>query len=134
MGIIPTPENTPGGISGAAFARAVANGGSIDPFYGYIPVVANETIPIVISSERPFAIPKVVTDCGSGTCQVEVRINSTPLGGGANSVSTTRQTKDHTSANSGQIGDDVSLVFSSNSNCQRMNWVVIFEYPTADPE
>lgn len=133
MGIIPTPENTPGGISGAAFARAVANGGALDPFYGYIAAPANGAIPIIISTERPFKAIKVVTDCIAGTCNLEVRINSTPLGGGANSVSTTRQTTNHSSANAAVVGDDANIVISSVSGCQGLSWCVLVEYPTADP-
>lgn len=133
MGIIPTPETHPGGISGAAFARAVAAGGSPEMWPGFWPTISNGTTPIAISMDRAFKITKVTTDCISGSCTFEVRIGSTALGGGSNAVSTTRQTKSHSTSNEGAVGDDINIVITSNSSCVGLSFNITVEYPIEEP-
>jgi len=62
-----------------------------------------------------WTITSVVTRSLAGTCTLTVKINSTALGGSANSVSTTEQTQVHTTANVVAPGDDLVLTVSSAS-------------------
>jgi hypothetical protein len=57
----------------------------------------------------------------SGTCTATVKINTTALGGTANSVSSTTQTQAHSSSNSASVDDDIKVTISSNSVCKNMS-------------
>jgi len=70
---------------------------------------------------RATTITEVVTECDDGTCTLTVKINSTALGGTANSVSTTRDEQAHTDDNVAADEDDLVLTVSSNSACERMS-------------
>ena len=67
----------------------------------------------------PFAgtIDSTVTDSASGTCTARWRINGVNVGSAANSVSTTQDKKDHSTANTFAVGDRIEYVISSNSSC-----------------
>lgn len=64
-----------------------------------------------------YKITQVDSKCRSGTCTATTKIGSTPLGGGANSVSTTLQTKTHTSDNVIAANGTSVVTISSNSSC-----------------
>jgi len=64
-----------------------------------------------------YKITQVDSKCRSGTCTATTKIGSTPLGGGANSVSTSLQTKTHTSANVIAAAGTSVVTISSNSSC-----------------
>jgi len=64
-----------------------------------------------------YTITKVDSKCRSGTCTATTKIGSSPLGGGANSVSTTLQTKTHTSDNVIAAAGTSVVTISSNSSC-----------------
>lgn len=66
-------------------------------------------------------ITEVVTGSSSGTCTLTVKINTTALGGTANSVSTSRDTEAHATNNVAADGDDLRLTVSANSSCERMS-------------
>lgn len=66
-------------------------------------------------------INKVTTKSASGTCTATVKINTTALGGTANSVSSTEQEQEHSSANEFVAGDDIVLTVSANSLCEDMS-------------
>lgn len=70
----------------------------------------------------PFAvtIAEVTTRSTSGTCTATVKINTTALGGTANSVSSSEQSQAHTTANAMAAGDDLVLTISSNASCEGM--------------
>lgn len=78
--------------------------------------------------DMPFGvtITSTVTQCASGSCTATFKINSTALGGGANAVSTTKQTKTHASARTMVAGDKLIVTISSNSSCVKaalqVNW------------
>ncbi len=71
---------------------------------------------IIINSPVAFSITSVTTRSSTGTATLTVKINSTALGGTANSVSTSEQTQTHSSANAVAAGDDIVLTFSSVSS------------------
>lgn len=71
-----------------------------------------------------FTITKTKTRSASGTCTATFKINTTALGGTANSVSTTEQNQDHSTSNAGSAGDDVVLTVSSNSSCEFLSFSI----------
>ena len=79
---------------------------------------------------RPFAtgatITEVRTKSSTGTCTLTVKINSTALGGTANSVSTTETAQSHASANVADTDDNLTLTVSSNSGCVDMSVTITY--------
>lgn len=71
-----------------------------------------------------FTILSTSTRSSSGTCTATFKINSTALGGTANSVSSTESTQSHASSNTGSSGDDVVLTVSSNSDCEDLSFTI----------
>jgi hypothetical protein len=80
---------------------------------------------IIINSYLAFKILGVTTQSTTGTATLAVEINGTPLGGTANSVSTTEQTQSHTTANDVAVGDNVILAWSSVSGAENVS-ILIF--------
>jgi hypothetical protein len=83
-----------------------------------IPFAENKSYRLIVSIPYGITINSVTTVCASGTCTATVKINTTALGGSANSVSTTEQTQSHTSSNVMAAGDDLVLTISANANCE----------------
>jgi hypothetical protein len=79
---------------------------------------------LIINLAYPGDIESITTDCTAGTATFTGKINTTALGGTANSVSTTEQTQAHTSANSFVAGDNFRGTVSSNSGCENMTVTV----------
>jgi len=73
----------------------------------------------LLNDSFPFIgdIVAVRTICAAGTCTVTSKINTTALGGTANSASTTAQQQAHSSSNSITVADDLKATISSNSGC-----------------
>ena len=82
----------------------------------------------IFAQKIPHAgtITKIVTMCDSGTCTLTGKINTTALGGTANSVSSTEQEQSHGSANNFSENDDLRITISSNSSCTNMRVMVVF--------
>lgn len=80
----------------------------------------------VILRQAPFAgtITSVTTKSSSGTCTLTGYVNSTALGGTANSVSSTEQEQSHSSSNTFAAGDDIKITVSSNSSCEDMEFTI----------
>jgi hypothetical protein len=74
------------------------------------------TFKIVVKSAFAFTITETTTITGAGTSTVTISINGTPLGGTANSASTSEQSQAHSSANAVAAGDDISITFASTSS------------------
>ena len=85
-----------------------------------IETVADGDYRVRLNAGYGFTITKVTTRCGAGTCTLTGKINTTALGGTANSVSTTEQAQAHSSANAVEAGDDIVLTVSANSSCTDM--------------
>lgn len=90
--------------------------GIIDFFSFHVPILSDGDLALAVNLPIGFDIISVTTKSTSGTATAEVKINSTVLGGSANSVSVSENTQTHSSSNSVSIGDDLSLSVSSNSN------------------
>lgn len=74
---------------------------------------------VVVDAAVARTITEVTTICTTGTCTLTVKINSTALGGTANSVSPSESTQAHSSANAVAVGDDIVLTISSNAACEK---------------
>lgn len=79
---------------------------------------------VEVNAALARTITSVTTKSRTGTCTLTPKINTTALGGGANSVSTTEQTKTHSSANSIAVGDDLVLTVSAVSSCENVSITV----------
>ena len=70
-----------------------------------------------------YTITQVDSDCQAGSCTATTKIGGVALGGGANSVSTTLQSKMHTSNNVIAAGGTSVVTISSNSSCAGLRLV-----------
>ena len=76
----------------------------------------------ILTLKAGFAmtITETTTKCTSGTGTATFKINTTALGGTANSVSSSEQSQSHASANSVSAGDDIVVTISSASALTNM--------------
>lgn len=79
---------------------------------------------IVVKAPHGGTITEVTTISASGSCTLTVKINTTALGGTANSVSSAEQSQAHASSNAFSAGDDIVLTVSSNSSCSKMTFTI----------
>ena len=86
-----------------------------------IPSPEDKDYRLVVNIPYAIDITGVTTVSVSGTCTATVKINSTALGGTANSVSSSEQSQAHSTANAMAVGDDLVLTISSNSSCVDMS-------------
>jgi hypothetical protein len=117
---------TNGGGANPAWA-AVGNIPSlsqIEFISGIIPVPSNTDYRIVVQLPYGLTINSTTTIATSGTCTATFKINTTALGGTANSVSTSEQEQTHSSANVAAAGDDLVITVSSNSSCLNMSFTI----------
>lgn len=91
---------------------------------GYIGTAANKTYKLVVKAAHGGTITEVTTISESGTCTATWKINTTALGGTANSVSTSEQSQAQASANVFSAGDDLQLTVSSNATCVGMSFTI----------
>ena len=71
----------------------------------------------MLRAKHAGTITEATTQSASGSCTATFKVGSTALGGGANAVSTTLQTKSHSSSNGFAAGDTITLTVSANSSC-----------------
>lgn len=95
----------------------VANENQIFQTGGMIETASDKTYGVIINSAYAGTITSTTTKSSSGTCTGTFKINSSAIGGSANSVSSSENTQAHSTSNAFAIGDDVDLVISSNSAC-----------------
>lgn len=76
---------------------------------------------VVVDAAVARTITEVTTICTTGTSTLTVKINTTALGGTANSVSSSEQSQAHASSNSVAVGDDIVLTFSSTSAAENVS-------------
>lgn len=140
---VPTPQGfttKDGGLSTAGYqflqslyqgaVAAISGVGSVQskqyPIDFTIESPDNQDYDFELSALDGYTINSVLSKCRAGSCTATTKIGGTALGGGANSVSTTLQTKTHSSANVVAAGDAVVVTISSNSSCAgvRLQFVV----------
>lgn len=81
----------------------------------------NKDYRVVVNSALARKITGVTTRSSAGTCTLTVKINTTALGGTANSVSSTESTQSHSSANAVSVGDDIVFTVSANSSAENVS-------------
>ena len=91
---------------------------------GLIVTPADGDYKIVVKTPHGGTITETTTISASGTCTLTFKINTTALGGTANSVSSSEQSQAHASANTFVAGDDIVLSVSSNSSCSKMTFTI----------
>jgi len=91
-----------------------------------ITTVANKDYQVMLDAPYGGTITSIVTQSASGTCTLTGKINTTPLGGTANSVSSTKTSQAHSSANTFVAGDKIVLTASANSACTDMAVTIKF--------
>jgi hypothetical protein len=86
----------------------------------------NQDYDFELSAVEGYTINSVLSKCRAGSCTVTTTIGSTALGGGANSASTTLQTKTHSTNNVVAVGGTSKVTISANSSCAglRLQYVV----------
>jgi len=110
-----------------AAAGAVMNTDAITDFIsGLIPAPADQDYKLIVKAPYAGTITETTTISTTGTCTATFKINTTALGGTANSVSTTEQSQAHASANAFIAGDDIVLTVSSNASCENMSFTIKF--------
>ena len=82
--------------------------------------ISSDVYTIILKARFSGTITETTTICVSGTCTATFSINGTPLGGTANSVSSSEQSQTHSSANTFVAGDDIAVTISSVSACKRL--------------
>lgn len=100
--------------------------GITDFISGFIPFPSNQDYKLVVNSPIAMTIGDTTTICVSGTCTATFKINTTALGGSANSVSSSEVTQSHTTSNVMAVGDDIVMTISSNSSCTNMSFTIAF--------
>jgi hypothetical protein len=91
---------------------------------GFIATPSNKDYKIVVKAAHGGTITETTTISASGTCTATFKINTTALGGTANSVSSTEQSQAHSSANVFSAGDDIVITVSSNATCADMSFSI----------
>lgn len=91
---------------------------------GYIKAPANQDYRLVVKIPHGGTITETVTRSESGTCTATFKVNTTALGGTANSVSSTEQAQVQASSNTFIADDDIVVTISSNSSCVGMSFTI----------
>lgn len=84
----------------------------------------NLTYKALINSPIAFTINKTTTVSRSGSCTATWKIDGTPLGGAADTVTSTETSTTRSSANSVAIGQDVEVTISANATCIDMEAMI----------
>lgn len=91
---------------------------------GFIASPSDKSYKIAVKMAHAGTITETTTISASGTCTATFKVNSTALGGTANSVSSAEQSQAHASTNTFVAGDDIVLTVSSNSSCADMSFSI----------
>jgi hypothetical protein len=98
----------------------------VDFISGLIPLPVDSSYKLIVKAPYAGTITEVTTISASGTCTATFKINTTALGGTANSVSSTEESQAHASANAFVAGDDIVLTVSANATCVDMSFTIKF--------
>jgi|GEM_PF-4361425 len=92
---------------------------------GEIAFPVDGTYTIILDSKYAKTILEVTAKTSAGTSTLTPEINSTPLGGGANSATSSKATISHASANAMAVGDKLIFVLSStSSDCVNLSFAL----------
>jgi hypothetical protein len=114
------------GGSDASTARTnlstAARSQTAETIAGFIASPSDKSYKLVVKMPHAGTITEATTISVSGTCTATFKVNSTALGGTANSVSSAEQSQAHASTNTFVAGDDIVLTVSANSSCVDMSF------------
>lgn len=85
---------------------------------------ADDDTTVILNSPVAMTIVNTTTQSDSGTGTYTFKIDTTALGGTANSVSSTEQEQAHASANDVAVGDNVVITRSADSTCVKGAWLI----------
>lgn len=114
----------PSGIHGAASGGGAANSQTKEMMCGFIASPSDKDYRIVVKAAHAGTITETTTRSASGTCTATFKVNTTALGGTANSVSSSEQSQAHSTSNTFAEGDDIVITISSNSSCADMSFTI----------
>jgi len=97
---------------------------TVQEFSGYLPTVSDQNYVIKINVPFGGTIVEATTICESGTATGTFKINTTALGGTANSISSTEDQQSQASNNVFVAGDDLVLTISSSSSCVGVSYTL----------
>lgn len=90
------------------------------------PTLQNQDYKLIIKAPYGGTITNVITQSVSGTCTMTVKINTTALGGTANSVSSSESDQAHSTNNVFAAGDDIVVTVTGNSSCLRTSLTIVW--------
>lgn len=120
------------GASDAATARTNLGAASTtqtdqDSWFGFIlGSLSNRVYRVIINVPVGYTISRTTTRSTSGTATATFKINSNPLGGTPNAVSSTEQSQTHASDRTMVAGDDLVIEISSEFSCTDLSWSVLY--------
>lgn len=117
-------EKRSNAANAAALAGKASTTQTVIVASGLIEAPEDKDYKIIVKSPVAFTVTALTTICTAGTATLTGKINSTALGGTANSVSTSEQERAHSTSNAAAVGDDLVLTVSSASGCEMMTFTV----------
>lgn len=111
-------------IAVADVSGAASTSQTTEQISGFIASPSDKSYKIAVKMAHAGTITEATTISASGTCTATFKINSTALGGTANSVSSSETSQSHSSSNVFAAGDDIVLTVSSNSTCVDMSFTL----------
>lgn len=102
-------------------------GAADDAIAGLIAEPSDKDYRLVVKAPHRGRIVETTTVCASGSCTAAFKINSTALGGTANSVTTSEQSQSHSSSNTFAAGDDLVVTISANSTCLDLSFCIRYQ-------
>lgn len=114
---VPSQQSVKAYVDGKTFTDAIS---------GVIETPDDQDYRLIVNFPFAGTIASTTTRSASGTCTATFKVNTTALGGTANSVSSTEQEQTHSTSNTFVAGDDLVLTVSSNSTCVDMSFTVEF--------
>jgi hypothetical protein len=106
-----------GGILTGAAGSGAATSQPGEMISGFIGTVSDKDYRIVVKAAHGGTITETTTRSESGTATFTFKVNTTALGGTANSVSSSEQSQAHSGTNTFAADDDLVITASSNSSC-----------------
>lgn len=95
---------------------------------GIIESPSDKDYKLIIQAPYAGTITSTTTQCTSGTCTATFKVNTTALGGTANSVSSTEVEQAHSTSNTFSAGDNIVMTISSNSSTVDMSFTIKYTY------
>lgn len=108
--------------------KIIGNEPMVDYISGIIAEPSDKTYLLSVNIPVGGTITETTTKSASGTCTANFKIDTTALGGTANSVSSTEDVQSHASANVFSAGDDINLTVSGNSSTADLSFTIKYEF------